>query len=107
MKAYDAVIVIALAAEAADSVAGPDIRDQLQAVASPGGTVVIASQDSITEAGLRIAAADDGDDVNYEGAASSVDWDAAGDITSTGTLPFGNTRTVCLLTQETIPFTLN
>ena len=102
-EAYDAVIAIALAAEAADSVAGPDIRDQLQAVASPGGTVVIASQDSI-EAGLN--AADAGNDVNYEGAASSVDWNAAGDIAA-GYVAIWEYQDGTPVDQETIPFSLN
>ena len=102
-EAYDAVIAIALAAEAADSVAGPDIRDQLQAVASPGGTVVIASQDSIA-AGL--SAADAGNDVNYEGAASSVDWNAAGDIAA-GYVAIWEYQDGMPVDQETIPFSLN
>ena len=92
-----------MAAEAADSVAGPDIRDQLQAVASPGGTVVIASQDSIA-AGL--SAADAGNDVNYEGAASSVDWNAAGDIAA-GYVAIWEYQDGMPVDQETIPFSLN
>ena len=102
-EGYDAVIAIALAAEVADSVEGPAIRDQLQAVATPGGTVVIASQESITE-GLRIAAA--GGDVNYEGAASSVDWDDAGDITS-GFVDIWEYQDGVPETLEKIPFSLN
>ena len=35
--------------------------------------------DSVAE-GLE--AASDGDDVNYEGAATTLNWDAAGDVTS-------------------------
>ena len=76
-EAYDAVITIALAAEAADSMDGTAIRDMLRSVASPGGELIIASQASVA-AGLR--AVDQGIDVNYEGAASSVDWDENGDI---------------------------
>ena len=102
-EAYDAVIAIALAAEAADSVEGPAIRDQLQAVSSPGGTVVIASQDSIA-AGL--SAADAGDDVNYEGVASSVDWDDVGDIAS-GYVAIWEYQDGVPVDQETIPFTIN
>ena len=102
-EGYDAVIAIALAAEVADSVDGSDIRDQLQAVASPGGTVIIASQDSITE-GLRIAAT--GGDVNYEGAASSVDWDDAGDITA-GFVDIWEFQDGVPVTQEKVPFSLN
>ena len=102
-EAYDAVVVIALAAEAADSVAGPDIRDQLQAVASPGGTVVIASQDSIA-AGL--SAVDQGNDVDYEGAASSVNWNEVGDIAS-GYVAIWEFQDGSPVTQETIPFALS
>ena len=102
-EAYDAVIAIALAAEAADSVEGPAIRDQLQAVASPGGTVVIAQQDSLR---VGLNAADGGGDVNYEGVASSVDWDAAGDIAA-GYVAIWEYQDGTPVDQETIPFSLN
>ena len=79
-EAYDATIAIALAAEAAGSSDGTAIRDALRGVASPGGVVVIPGFEGIA-AGL--AAVRDGDDVNYEGVATTVDWNVDGDV-STG-----------------------
>jgi len=78
-EAYDAAIAIALAAERAGSLDGDAIRDQLVGVGNEGGREVLPTVESI-RAGLQAAV--NGDDVNYEGLASSVAWDANGDITS-------------------------
>ena len=99
-EAYDAVVAIALAAEAANSVEGPAIRNQLQSVASPGGLKIIASQASI-EQGLRAVA--QGTDVDYEGAASSVNWNEAGDVSS-GYVDIWEFQNGIPITQKTIPF---
>ena len=99
-EAYDAVVAIALAAEAANSVEGPAIRNQLQSVASPGGLKIIASQASI-EQGLRAVA--QGTDVDYEGAASSVNWNEAGDLSS-GYVDIWEFQNGIPITQKTIPF---
>ena len=82
-EAYDAVVAIALAAEAADSVEGWAIRDQLRSVnsPSPGGLRIIASPESIEQGLLAV---NQGRAVDYVGAASSVDWNSAGDIASGG-----------------------
>ena len=76
-EAYDAVIAIALAAELAGSTDGAAIRDALPRVAAPGGGDVIPGPAGIAAA---MAAVGDGDDVNYEGAATTLDWNAAGDV---------------------------
>ena len=99
-EAYDAVVAIALAAEAANSVEGPAIRNQLQSVASPGGLKIIASQASIRQ-GLRAVA--QGTDVDYEGAASSVNWNESGDVTS-GYVDIWEFQNGIPITQKTIPF---
>ena len=78
-EAYDAVIAIALAAELAGSTDGTAIRDALPKVASPPGMTILPGADGIA-AGLE--AVRDGDDVNYEGGATTLDWNAAGDVTS-------------------------
>lgn len=77
-EAYDATIAFALAAEAARSSDGGAIRDQLRRIGSAPGTVVIPHPDSIAE-GLKALA--DGNDVDYQGAAGTLDWDEHGDIT--------------------------
>jgi ABC-type branched-subunit amino acid transport system substrate-binding protein len=73
---YDAVMLAALAAAAAGSTEGPDIRDNLQDVSREGAEILPAD---ICE-GLERAAA--GEDINYEGAAGSQDFDENGDVTS-------------------------
>ncbi len=78
-EAYDAVIAIALAAEAAGSTDGEAIRDQLVRVAGPPGATYVADAAGVKAA---LEAAGDGDDVNFEGAATPIDWNAAGDVTS-------------------------
>ncbi len=77
-ETYDATIAFALAAEAAGSADGGAIRDQLRRIGSAPGTVVIAHPDSLTE-GLK--ALGEGGDVDYQGAAGTLDWDEHGDIT--------------------------
>ncbi len=78
---YDAVVLMALAAEKAgtttDSAA---IRDALRDVANPPGEVVGPGVDSISRALELIAA---GEDINYEGAGGSQDFDENGDVFTT------------------------
>jgi len=102
-EAYDATIAIALATERAGSLDGAAIRDQLVNVGSAGGREVIASVESI-RAGL--AAVANGDDVNYEGAATSVEWNNDGDIAS-GFVEIWQFQDGVPTTLETLPFSLN
>ena len=78
---YDAVVLIALAAEKAgtttDSAA---IRDALRDVANPPGEVVGPGVDGIKRALELIRA---GEDINYEGAGGSHDFDENGDVFTT------------------------
>ena len=78
-EAYDAAIALALAAEAAGSTDGIEIRDHLARIAAPGGDAFAPGPDGISAA---LEAAGDGDDINYEGAATSLDWNEVGDVTS-------------------------
>lgn len=77
-EAYDATIAIALAAASADSLDGTAIRDELVDVGNAPGLTVTGGNVASLRAGLEAAA--NGDDVNYEGVASSLAWNAAGDI---------------------------
>ena len=78
---YDAVVLIALAAEKAgtttDSAA---IRDALRDVANPPGEVVGPGVEGIWKALELIRA---GKDINYEGAGGSQDFNEKGDVIST------------------------
>ena len=78
-EAYDAAVAIGLAAASAGSTDGARLRDHLRAVAAPGGMTVSAGADGVA-AGLRALA--DGDEINYDGAATTVDWNDAGDVTT-------------------------
>ena len=76
---YDAAVLIALAAAKAgtttDSVA---TRDALRSIANPPGEAVGPGVEGIKKALMLI---DEGKDINYEGAAGTVDFDENGDVT--------------------------
>ncbi len=74
---YDATIAIALATEAAGSLDGSAIRDHLREIGSAPGQVVVATAEGIDEA-LQLL--QDGEEIDYEGAAVSADWDGNGDL---------------------------
>ena len=74
---YDAVYLVALAAETAGPTDSTDIRDALRAVANAPGETVGPGTDGFTTALGMIA---DGTDINYEGAAGPVDLDDNGDV---------------------------
>lgn len=76
-QAYDAAVALMLAAEAAGSTDGAAIRDALRGVASPDGEVIKAGADSLAR-GLELAR--QGATINYEGVATSLDWDENGDV---------------------------
>ena len=80
-ETYDAVVLIALAAEKAGSTTDSvKIRDALRDVSSAPGTVVGPGVDGIKQA---IELIRDGKDINYEGAAGSHEFDENGDVAST------------------------
>ncbi|MDE2836529.1 MAG: ABC transporter substrate-binding protein [Chloroflexota bacterium] len=78
-ETYDATIALALAAQAAGSVDGTAIRDQLRSIGSGPGTTIAPTAAGVAEA-LRIL--DEGGAVDYEGAATAMDWDGNGDLRS-------------------------
>ena len=76
-ETYDAAIALALAVQAAGSVDGTAVRDRLRAIGGGPGEVVIAGGDGVADA-LRILA--EGGEVEYRGAAATLEWDANGDL---------------------------
>ena len=76
-EGYDAVIAIALAAEAAGSSDSAAIRDQLRNVVQPPGRIVIAGPEGVAAA---LEAVRNGEEIDYDGAASPLDWNATGDL---------------------------
>ncbi len=76
-ETYDATIAVALAAQAAGSLDGAAIRDHLRDIGSPPGQVVPGTPGGVADA-LRLLAA--GRRIDYEGVATTLDWDANGDL---------------------------
>jgi branched-chain amino acid transport system substrate-binding protein len=76
--AYDAVVLLALAAEEAGSTNSSAIRDALRDVANPPGEIVGPGEAGIEQA-LELVRL--GQEVNYEGASGPVDLDENGDVT--------------------------
>ena len=70
-------MALALAAQAAGSLDGAAIRDRLRDIGGAPGQVVLGTAAGVAEA-LRLLA--DGREVDYEGVASSLDWDEHGDL---------------------------
>jgi branched-chain amino acid transport system substrate-binding protein len=77
-EVYDSVYVISLAAQQAASVDAAAIRDALREVANAPGTVINPGTEGWQAA---VAAIDAGEDVDYEGASGTVEFDENGDIT--------------------------
>lgn len=76
-EAYDAVYLVALAAAAANSESGADIRDNLRFVANPPGSIAgYGSQEFAKVVDLLRQ----GQDINYEGASGPVDLDVNGNL---------------------------
>ena len=76
-ETYDATIAVALAAQAAGSLNGTAIRDHLRDIGSPPGQVVPGTPGGVAEA-LRLLA--EGGPIDYEGVATTLDWDGKGDL---------------------------
>ena len=99
---YDATISLALAAQAAQSTEGPEIRDQLRGISDGQGMNLTAAQ-----LAAALGALERGQDIDFDGAVSSLDWDEHGDITrfTIGVWQFGADGEVEILRR--IPIDLN
>ena len=76
-EAYDAAALFCLAAAQAGSTDGAALRDALREVSSPPGEKVVPGVEGLANALQLIA---DGKDVDYEGWASSTNFDPNGDV---------------------------
>lgn len=76
-EAYDAVVLIALAIQAAGEASGPAIQAKLREVANPPGDEYTYGQ--LAEA---LAAAAAGKDINWQGVSGPITWDEHGDVTT-------------------------
>lgn len=102
-EAYDAVIAIALAAARSGSNDGAAIRDALPEVAAPGGDQYLPGPEGVRAA---LEAAANGDDIDYEGAATTLNWDENGDVT-TGYIGIFQYSGGTIVELEVIPFDLS
>ncbi len=73
-NAYDAVYILAAAAQKAKATVGSALKDQMRAVSGPPGTIYNGGQWKVTSAALNQSV-----DINYEGASGSVNLDQFGD----------------------------
>ena len=100
-ETYDAAVAVMLAAEAAGGAEGPAIRDELRGVGSAPGERILPGPEGVARA---LGVIRDGGDVDYEGAANSVDWDANGDLTRGYIGIWRFTRDDKIEDVETIPY---
>ncbi|MBX5446686.1 ABC transporter substrate-binding protein [Sphaerobacter sp.] len=96
-ESYDAVYVIALAAQKAGSTDPTAIRDAIREIANPPGETVTPGPDGWARALELIAA---GTDINYEGAASPADFDDHGDVLK-GAIEVWRVQGNAIVVQET------
>ena len=78
-ETYDAAVALMLAAEHARSADGAAIRDSLNVIATPPGRRVPATSDGMASALMAIQ---DGEDIDLDGEASTLDWDDRGELVS-------------------------
>lgn len=102
-EAYDATIAIALAAQKAGSVDGAAIRDALREVAGPEGARFIPGPDGVKAAFDALAL---GADIDFQGAATTLDWDENGDVT-TGYIGIWQYQGGKIVELETVQFDLS
>ncbi len=95
---FDALIACVLAAVAGDSADPKDVAKNLRDVSGPPGEKVTFEQLSEAFTALK-----DGDDIDYEGAASPLDWDENGDPAS-AFYEIWSYKGGKLATVETVPF---
>ena len=94
-ESYDAVVLAALAAEAAGNDSGEAISKNLQAVSTAGEKFDVASGDSVEVLKAAFAAAKAGKDIDFDGFSGPIDFDDNGDPTgaSIGIFQYGKDGT--------------
>ena len=78
-ETYDAAVALMLAAEHARTTDGEALRDSLHAIASPPGKRFPASAQGIRDA---LQAIRNGEEIDLDGEASTLDWDERGELVS-------------------------
>ncbi len=98
--AFDIAICICLAAERAGSIDGVLIRDALTTVCGGDGVIIEPGQETIAAALKAVRA---GQSINYDGASSTMDWDANGDL-KTGLISIWEFSAGAIVGMESVPF---
>jgi ABC-type branched-subunit amino acid transport system substrate-binding protein len=98
-QAYDATAVQILANAAAGENSGTAVQEQMTNMANPGGTEV--TPQNLAD-GIGMAA--NGDDINYQGASSTVNFDDNGDMQSVAYEIFAYTESGDIEQQDTVQF---
>ncbi len=98
-ESYDAVILLALAAEAAQNDSGEAIAKNMQAVSTGGTKFDMTSGDAVSVLKDALAAAKAGEDIDFEGYSGPIEFDDNGDPTgaSIGIYQYGKEGTSELL----------
>ena len=98
-ESYDAVVLCALAAEAAGNDSGDAISKNLQAVSTGGEKFDVASGDAVAVIKAALEAAKAGKDIDFDGFSGPIDFDDNGDPTgaSIGIYQYGKDGTNTLL----------
>ena len=78
-ETYDAAVALMLAAEHARATDGEALRDSLHAIAGPPGKRFPASAQGIRDA---LQAIRNGEEIDLDGEASTLDWDERGELVS-------------------------
>lgn len=101
-ETYDAVYLIALAAQKAGSTDRTAIRDALRQIANPPGKSINPGEDGWKAA---LAALEAGDEVDYDGASSALNFDDAGDVL-VGAIEVWQIEGTSIVVRETRPVDL-
>jgi len=101
-ETYDAVIMIALAAEKAQSADPSEIRDAMRTLNDPSGEKVTSGAAGIEKALELIR---DGKAINYQGASGFAGWDDNGDLPS-GFIEIWKYEAGAIVTVRTEPVTV-
>ena len=78
-NSYDAMAVVALAAQEAKSWNGTAIRDHIRSVSNPGGV-------EVSDIGQALKLISEGKDINYQGASGEITFDQSGDVSAAYTI---------------------
>jgi len=102
-ETYDAIYAVALAAQKAGSTDSTAIRDALREIANPPGETINPGEEGWAAA---LEALEAGEDIDYDGASSAVNWDENGDIL-VGAIEIWKIENGAIVVEDTRPIDLS